>query len=310
MSRFNKRRSRQAKVLVLLVILLPTIFTMTLLIVDGSHLTSHQREAQQIADTAALSAADELYLGTSLGEVETIAQEFVSINQTSATADVEVNCPPLSGVHAGSSQHVEVIVQDTIPNYLGSERIGQPNSTIVARAVAGVKAVTDESAIVVLDDNPPPFALGNILPILPPLPALVGGLEILGLGRVEVDGAVLVNTKWGGVDEFGGPVGDTGPPHAVACMPILPLTKFFASDLRVAGGVDRVKNYAPYGAPASETVLQANRRPVPDPFKNLPVPTVSADSGNVVADFHGGRTIVGIPLIGPPITLRDRKSVV
>jgi hypothetical protein len=50
--------------------------------------------------------------------------------------------------------------------------------------------------------------------------------------------------------------------------------------------------------------LQAGRLPVPDPFKDLPVPTVASDPINVNPIEHGNRTVVGLPLIGPPVTLQ------
>ncbi|MEW4564892.1 pilus assembly protein TadG-related protein [Bremerella sp. JC770] len=298
------QRARDGKILVLLAVLLPTLLTFLLLVLDGSNVTASFRDAQQVADTAALSGADELFFGSSTAEVETIAREFAEANVSDASAKIEVNCPPLSGNFAGSSNHVEVILREAVRNSFGSSSLGNEETTISARSVAGLKAVTDDSAIIVLDDDPPPFALSPVLPIVPSLPAILGGMEVLGLGRVTVDGAVIVNTDWGGVDEHGENVGENGlPPFGITCMPILPLSKLSATDIRTTGGVDRLQNYSKYGGAGGESVLQANRRPVPDPFRELPVPTLAADAANVKADFHGGRTIVGIPLIGPPITL-------
>lgn len=304
MRRNAGQNARRGKVLVFLAVLLPTLFTFLLLVLDGSNVTASFRDVQQVADTAALSGADELFFGSSAGEVEAIAREFAEANVSTTSATIEVNCPPLSGNFAGSSNHVEVILRDAVRNSFGSSRLGNEETTISARSVAGLKAVTDDSAIIVLDDDPPPFALSPVLPIVPSLPAILGGMEVLGLGRVTVDGAVIVNTDWGGVDEHGENVGENGlPPYGITCMPLLPLSKLVATDIRTTGGVDRLQNYSKYGGSGAETVLQAKRRPVPDPFRELPVPTIATDAANVKADFHGGRTIVGIPLIGPPIKL-------
>ena len=297
-------RSRRGKILVFLAVLLPTLFTFLLLVLDGSNVTASFRDAQQVADTAALSGADELYFGSTAAAAETIAREFAEANVSTNSATIEVNCPPLSGNFAGSSQHVEVILRDAVRNSFGSSRLGNEETTISARSVAGLKAVTDDSAIIVLDDDPPPFALSPVLPIVPSLPAILGGMEVLGIGQVTVDGAVIVNTDWGGVDEHGEHVGENGlPPYGISCTPILATSKLLATDIRTTGGVDRLQNYSKFGSSGSDNFLQAKRRPVPDPFRELPVPTVAADAANVKADFHGGRTIVGIPLIGPPITL-------
>ncbi|MBA2112944.1 pilus assembly protein TadG-related protein [Bremerella alba] len=305
MRRNTGKKARCGKVLVFLAVLLPTLFTLLLLVLDGSNLTASFRDVQQVADTAALSGADELFFGSTASEVEQVAREFAEANVSTTSATIEVNCPPLSGNFAGSSNHVEVILRDAVRNSFGSSSLGNEETTISARSVAGLKAVTDDSAIIVLDDDPPPFALSPVLPIVPSLPAILGGMEVLGIGRVTVDGAVIVNTDWGGVDEHGDNVGENGlPPYGISCLPILPLAKLAATDIRTTGGVDRLQNYSKYGGSGADSVLQAKRRPVPDPFRGIPVPTVSSDPSNVKADFHGGRTIVGLPLIGPPIKLR------
>lgn len=127
---------------------------------------------------------------------------------------------------------------------------------------------------------------------LPALPALTAGLEVEGVGRLIVDGAVLVNTKWGGQDENGLLVGDGPvPPYGVACMPLLPTTRLTARDLRVAGGVDSLNCYSQFvqGGPSP---LQANRLPVVDPLASVPPPTTSADSLHVVSTERGGHVVV------------------
>lgn len=116
---------------------------------------------------------------------------------------------------------------------------------------------------------------------LGPLPTLTAGLEIEGLGRLIVDGAVHVNTEWGGVDENGDLAGSAaGPPYAMACMPLLATTRVRARDIRVVGGVDNEECYKPFDSDDSNP-LQANRLPVVDPLASLGVPSASSDSANV-----------------------------
>jgi hypothetical protein len=118
---------------------------------------------------------------------------------------------------------------------------------------------------------------------LTPLPTLVAGLEVEGAGRLVVHGSVLVNTRWGGVDQHGDIVGDgPAPPWGVACMPMLPTTQIQAEDIRVAGGVDYPEMYVALSQ-GDPKPLQANRLPVPDPLASLPIPSLASDSGNVVA---------------------------
>jgi Flp pilus assembly protein TadG len=136
---------------------------------------------------------------------------------------------------------------------------------------------------------------------IPALPTLTAGMEIEGLGQLKVDGAILVNTQWGGVDENGDQVGDGQLPYAVSCMPIVSTTRVSARDIRVVGGVDRAANYQSFEAGHSSP-LQANRLPVPDPFKTLPVPSTSSDGPNVSAEVHqpGDALVISI---GSPSTV-------
>jgi hypothetical protein len=180
---------------------------------------------------------------------------------------------------------------------------GVADHAIYARAVAGVDDVTEGAAVVVLDPDPAPLSV-QAVGTLPVLPTITAGFEIEGAGDFLVDGAVLVNTRWGGVDENGDPAGDgPGPPYGVACMPVLALTGVRARDIRVAGGVDNPDNYAHFVS-GEESPLQANRLPVADPNESLPVPTVSSDPDNVSAISRGSVTVTGLSLVGPPVTLQ------
>ncbi|WP_236696251.1 pilus assembly protein TadG-related protein [Rhodopirellula islandica] len=115
------------------------------------------------------------------------------------------------------------------------------------------------------------------------LPALTAGLEIEGLGCLEVDGSVHVNNTWGGVNERGKCVGiDFGYPHGIACMPLLSTTRLKAEHIRVVGGVDREWCYLPFETGESSP-LQANRSPVPNPLEGLPSPLLSGGVGGVSA---------------------------
>lgn len=119
-----------------------------------------------------------------------------------------------------------------------------------------------------------------------PLPTLTAGLEIEGLGRLIVDGAVCVNTSWGGVDERNVQVGSAAaPPYGLACMPLLSTTRLMARDICVAGGVDYTQNYLSLDA-EDRPPLQANRRPVPDPLADLPVPSQAVEAATVSTTLH------------------------
>ncbi|QDV80239.1 pilus assembly protein TadG-related protein [Botrimarina mediterranea] len=127
-------------------------------------------------------------------------------------------------------------------------------------------------------------------------PAIIAGLEVEGVGTLVVDGAVIVNNQWGGVDENNEIVGDcAGPPYGVSCMPIVPTTSVVARDVRVAGGVDELHHYGPFGG-GDGTPLQANRLPVEDPLEGLPTPSISSDAANVSATVHNPGHLVRVTL--------------
>jgi hypothetical protein len=137
-------------------------------------------------------------------------------------------------------------------------------------------------------------AIGTVS--LVPLPTLIAGLEVEGLGRLQVDGAVLVNTEWGGEDENGEITGvDVAPPYGIACMPLVATTRIAANDVRVCGGVDNRNCYQAF-AQGSENPLRAGRLPVEDPFDDLPVPSVVSDAGNIATTVISPGDVVQVAL--------------
>ena len=78
---------------------------------------------------------------------------------------------------------MEVIIDLPVSTHL--MRVAGP--TIVrARAIAGSEDSTAAAALMVLDPNPPTINVPALPISLPSLTPLLGGLEILGLGAVEV----------------------------------------------------------------------------------------------------------------------------
>ena len=303
---------RSGKVLVLLVIALPTICGMIGLVVDSGLLFASSRQAQHIADSAATAAAMEKQRGQANSTALAVAKQVVQQHNQLSSASVTLNSPPVSGPYAGLSNYVEISVTDQCPTYFMQVLSGQASQLLSVRAVAGFEPVTTGAAIVLLDPDPPSFDISPIpaipaLGALPSLPAILGGLEVLGIGTVEVNGAVLVNTTWGGLDENGSQVGDPHGlldlSHAVSATPLLGLSRLKTADIRVVGGVDNPNYYGPVNS-GDPKPLKAGRLPVPDPFQDLPVPTTGSDPNNVKSTTFGSKTVVGIPLISPPVTLQ------
>jgi Flp pilus assembly protein TadG len=296
-------RRRSGKVLALLVLLLPVLLGLTGLVIDGGLLLSDGRNLQSIADAAATTAAFDLLQGKSSAEATAAAIAAVQIDNELPDAQVTVHIPPSTGPYAGSDAHAEVLVERQVDTFLVHlVGVGESN-TVSARAVAGHEAVTAGAAVVVLDPNPGQFSLLGVTLPIGPLPTVLAGVESIGISTLEIGGAVLVNTEWGGVDENGDPAGNgEGPPYGVTCTPILPVARLTAEDIRVVGGVDNPSNYGHLDA-NTDSPLACNVLPVPDPFADLPVPTLAADPTNVSSASYGGVQVAGLPLLGPPVTL-------
>ena len=84
---------------------------------------------------------------------------------------------------------------------------------------------------------------------------------------MSVQGAVLVNTTWGGVDQNDNPAGSgTRPPYGISCTPGVSYHDALGDDIRVVGGVDKPSNYGNItkGQPSP---LKADELTVPDPLK-------------------------------------------
>jgi Flp pilus assembly protein TadG len=300
----NRLRKRSGKVLVLLAVSMPAIFGLMALIFDAGLLSADCQDLQQATDAAATAGAYEILQGRSSSVATSQAESFVKSWNSHSDATVQVNIPPTQGVYAGRTGCVEVLTTRQTGTRFISIVGGSLTQKLQTRSVAATQNATTGSAVVVLDKDPPSVSLAPIPLILPSFPALLGGLEVLGLGSVKVNGAVLVNTAWGGIDESGYPAGlNSGPPYAVSCTPLLGLTKLNAVDIRVSGGVDSLSNYVAYDS-GKPSPLRANRTAVPDPLSSLPVPSTANDSDNVSSTYCGGVTVISLPLIILPTVLR------
>ncbi|MGC3966608.1 MAG: pilus assembly protein TadG-related protein [Pirellulales bacterium] len=297
-------RRRRGKALLLFLVALPVLLAVAGLVIDWGSMLSIQVDLRHATDAAALAAAVDVAVGESPTTAASTSLTYVRDYNGHSDADVAMNSPPVSGPFAGRSGFVEVVAEQQYPTKI-MHLVGDFGQTRVkTRSVAGTVPSTAGAAVVVLNPRPPAVSVGITLPISLNFPALLGGLEVLGVGPVRVNGAVLVNTSWGGVDENGNAVGTSpGPPYGISCTPLLPLTRLRAQDVRVVGGVDDQDNYASFttGRP---NPLQANRLPVVDPYRDLPIPSEASDPANVDSTNRGGVRVAQLPLIGPTTTLR------
>jgi Flp pilus assembly protein TadG len=207
---------------------------------------------------------------------------------------------------ANATREAAIVVLDPVPASLSVASaadifaVVNPNTLVAQLPLGGALSALGLGSLL----NSTRTAVANLLTpmlsavqselTLPALPTLIAGLEVEGVGQLIVDGAILVNTQWGGVDENGQFTGaNSPPPYGVACMPLLPTTRIKAHDLRVVGGVDVVNSYQPFNS-GDATPLHANRLPVPDPFAALPVPSSAVDSINVSATVQGHKIAINV----------------
>jgi len=299
----GRHLKNRGKIMVSFAVLLPVILAIIGLIFDGGLLMHDRRHAQNVVDSAASAAVLDIINGKTLAEATATAELCVSMSEGLSDADVTVNMPPESGPFSGRDDYLEVILEDRFESRIMDVVSNLLSLDYSVRATAAAKASTAPAAILVLDKDPGTLTVGAVPLLLPAPYALTAGLEVEGLGQLRVDGSVLVNNQWGGVDENGAPVGEHSLlRRGVACTPLLPLTQVRARDVRVAGGVDTPLNYSHFDQ--DEGCLKANRLPVPDPLIDLPTPTTASDPANVSDVNRGGVTIVNLPLVPLPTVLQ------
>lgn len=129
---------------------------------DGGAMLSERRQAQAVADAAALAAAADLFQNywTNLGNdpLESAADSARSVaadngyDNDGITSSVMVNIPPKEGPFADTSGFVEVVVAYKYERAFSAVFSGGP-VTIRARAVAMGKPVPADVGMLLLDKN-------------------------------------------------------------------------------------------------------------------------------------------------------------
>jgi len=301
---YQRFHNRQGKALILFAVALPAVLGIVGIVVDGGMFIENYRLSQHVVDSAATAAAMDLRLGKSVGVAKGTGANYVGSINGLSDAQTVVNSPPITGVFAGRSGFVEVTADRTFQSRLIQVFGGSSTPTYQTRAVAGLRPVTKGAVIVVLDPKPAGISIISGLPnLLSPRSSLLAGFEVEGLGNLKVNGAILVNTEWGGFDENRTLIGDAPPlPYGMCCTPLTSLTRVWASDIRVSGGVDNPSNYKNIDG-SSSSPLHAGRLAVPDPLKDLVPPSAVSDPNNVSTATKGGVSVVQIPLISPPVVL-------
>ncbi|MBS0204985.1 MAG: hypothetical protein JSS49_18925 [Planctomycetes bacterium] len=291
-------RRRPGKIIPLLAVTIPMIFGMTGLVVDIGLMSVDNQKLKHASDAAAAAGMLSIQRGGSITDATSVATSCIQNWNGLSTASITVNMPPVHGQCAGLPHCLEVVAslnrETSFSRLVG---VGKQASVSVW-SVASSEPSTAGAGVVVLDPSPPTLNIIGLPVGIAALPSLTGGMEVIGLGKLEVDGAIHVNNTWGASDENGEDAGIlNGLLHGMTCTPVLPLTHVSARDIRVVGGVDNPVNYGALGS-GQPSPLRCNRMPVPDPHRLLPVPTVATDPINVKSALKGGVTVISLPLLG------------
>jgi hypothetical protein len=140
--------SEKGQVLVFATLLLPILIVFIGLAIDGGNLWELKRRMQTAADSAALAGAIAKRGGGDLTAITNAARADAATNRFqhgTASINVTVNTPPVSGPYATGGGYVEAIVSQVaqihfvhLLSFLTGGSYG--NATVAARAVAGLEA--------------------------------------------------------------------------------------------------------------------------------------------------------------------------
>ena len=100
---------RSGKVLVLILIALPSIFAIVGLVLDSGFMMSGSQDLHHATDAGAMAAAMDLLLGKSSASATSTATTYIAGLNGFNDAQTTVNIPPQTGPYAGQSNFAEVI---------------------------------------------------------------------------------------------------------------------------------------------------------------------------------------------------------
>jgi hypothetical protein len=139
--------SMRGQILLLFAASLIVVIAVAGLLIDGGFLLSNQRQAQAAADTGALAAAQAVNDSldpTAAARTVASANGFVDPlkdcdGALSPNQGVEVNLPPVGGLHIGDDHYVEVITTRAMRTAF-AKAFGMPCLLVSARAVARISS--------------------------------------------------------------------------------------------------------------------------------------------------------------------------
>lgn len=266
---------RRGSVTILVAICLIALLGFVALSVDGGLLLDDRQKVQSAADTAALAAADQLYLyyrtNQGLDSNSAAANAAKAAAKASGFTNVTVNVPPQSGTFSGLPGYAEVIVKYSQKRYF-STIFGSSDVPVTARAVAYGYWGPFKVGVMVLN------------------PTASGALTTTGSGTVNVAGVPTI------VDS-NSPTAVTGTGGGAS----LTSSEFDITGVPGTSG----------GGTYNGTVYNG-QPPIPDPLAYLPAPdpsTLTLQSKNQTHISGNGNTTLYPGVYNDGITISGQGNV-
>lgn len=148
-------RRERGQAIVLLALAFIGLLGFAAVALDGGNIYTEQRRAQSAADNAVLAAAYQYMMGAATSTISTTALANAATNDydnNSTSNWVRFYRPPISGVYAGSSDYMQVVITERVPTALAHLVYQGPFQLTVASVARAVKAgpPVDGNAVVSL----------------------------------------------------------------------------------------------------------------------------------------------------------------
>jgi Flp pilus assembly protein TadG len=149
-------RRERGQAIVLLALALVGLLGFAAVALDGGNIYTEQRRAQSAADNAVLAAAYQYMMGvtsTSTISATALANALTNDYDNNSTSNwVKFYRPPISGVYAGSSDYMQVVITERVPTALAHLVYKGPFQLTVSSTARAVKAgpPVDGNAVVSL----------------------------------------------------------------------------------------------------------------------------------------------------------------
>jgi hypothetical protein len=283
-NRKSRRHSRRGIVAAFVALALTAVLTIVAVSLDGGSLQDRRRNAQAVADAAAMAAAADLYTNNPVSGLDPsgsakaaalavaaangYANDAVNLNAgngggnggngngnigvyASSTSSVTVNIPPLQGPYTGLSGYIEVLISYYQPVYFGRVA-GVQQKEVQARAVSRGGWTGTGAGVIVLD------------------PTGSGAFSTQGNGSfVDTQGPIIINSNNSSAVVIGG----GGSITATAAY----ITGNWTSN---GGGTLQT-------SPSSNQIF-TNYHPTPDPYAYIAEPAAPSDGTISSTNIPGG----------------------